>query len=398
MNKRVWKNSLITLLAFAIFSIAATAADEPIEIQKESTFTGLTPPTPIAITGFSPQVERILNFDLTVMGFKQVEPGAANYTVQGRVGGNVEGQLSYGKNVLLSKIYNGGTERAQAHRLADDVVLKITGVNGIAGTKIAFKGLTGRTGEHGTIGEIYISDFDGYNRQAVTRDNETVAAPCWVPGRFALYYMSRLQGFPDIFYQDLGTAQRRNFAHYGGMNSSAAVARDGRVAMVLGKSGNPEIWVCDADGTNLKKLTSGGEASSPTWSPDGRWICFATKVTGRRGLYKVPSEGGEMVRIPTSGIANPTEPDWSPDGKWIAFTAQMSGFEICVVPAGGGSATPLVEGEDPSWAPNSRTLVFARRGNNGRVLSLLDVPTKQVKDVSRVSGSTTSNSQPSWAR
>ena len=86
------------------------------------------------------------------------------------------------------------------------------------------------------------------------------------------------------------------------------------------------------------------------------------------------------------------------DGKWIAFTSQYSsGFNICVVPARGGTATLLVSGEDPSWSPNSRTLIFVRRSNGRNTLSLLDVPTKQVKDVPRVSGNT-SNSQPSWAR
>jgi Tol biopolymer transport system component len=111
-------------------------------------------------------------------------------------------------------------------------------------------------------------------------------------------------------------------------------------------------------------------------------------------LCKVPALGGPSQRISTTGVLNPTEPDWSPDGKWIAFTAQMGGFEICVVPSQGGQVTELVAGEDPSWAPNSRTLIFSRR-STGR-LSLLDVPTKQVKDVTRVSSG--ENSQPSWAR
>jgi len=77
-------------------------------------------------------------------------------------------------------------------------------------------------------------------------------------------------------------------------------------------------------------------------------------------------------------MPSPSEPDWSPDGKLIAFTVQYRDFQICVVPAAGGTATALVEGEDPSWSPNSRTLIFARRQGGRYVLSLLDVPTKQV--------------------
>jgi TolB protein len=156
------------------------------------------------------------------------------------------------------------------------------------------------------------------------------------------------------------------------------------------------VWVCDADGSNLKQLTSTPEdESSPCWSPDGKWICYATKVAERRVLAKVPAGGGAMQRIPTPGAPNPTEPDWSPDGKWIAFTSQAGGFDICVVPADGGTPTVLVGGEDPSWSPNSRTLIFTRRVGGRYVLSVLDVFTKQVKDIARISGS---DSQPAWAR
>ncbi len=108
------------------------------------------------------------------------------------------------------------------------------------------------------------------------------------------------------------------------------------------------------------------------------------------------AEGGESRRVSTVRAAGHlTEPDWSPDGRTIVFTAQMGTFQICTVPAGGGEASILVDGEDPSWAPNSRTVVFTRREGNKRVLSLLDVPTKRVKDVSKISGSC---SQPSWQK
>jgi TolB protein len=168
--------------------------------------------------------------------------------------------------------------------------------------------------------------------------------------------------------------------------------------MILSKGGSPDLYVANADGSGLRQLTRTKEdESSPCWSPDGQWICYASKDRERRALSKISPEGGEPQRIPTVGVLSPTEPDWSPDNKWIAFTSQGAGFSICVVPATGGTATVLVAGEDPSWSPNSRTLAYGRRQGGRYTLSLLDVPTKQVKDVSRFSG-ISSQSQPSWAK
>ncbi len=148
----------------------------------------------------------------------------------------------------------------------------------------------------------------------------------------------------------------------------------------------------------MKRLTTGVEDSSPCWSPDGEWICFATKHNERRRLAKVPAGGGAVHYLNTAGAPNPTEPDWSPDGKWIAFTSPDGGdFDICVMPAD-GSPPPavLVPGQNPSWSPNSRTLVFNHRATGYRqVLSVLDVFTKQYKDCRRATGS---NSQPAWAK
>jgi TolB protein len=393
MNKKYFTTIAALLILTGLF-INTSPAEEIIRIPKPADFLGGIPPTPIAITGFSGEVANALKFDLTVMGFTNVPADKASFVLSGSNNGNVQGQLNSGKTVLFSKAYSGASIRAQAHRLADDVVFKLTGVNGIAETKIGFKV---DTGAHS---EIYVADFDGYNPQAVTSDKTIVAAPCFVPGHLALYYTSYKLGPAKVFYQNLTTGERRNISLHPGDAFSPAVSSEGKVAMVLSKSGSPDIYVCNADGSNLKQLTHTREdESSPCWSPDGKWICYAAKINERRALWKISADGGEPQRIATSGVSNPSEPDWSPDGKWIVFTTQYAGgFNICVVPAQGGTATVLVNGEDPSWAPNSRTVVFAQRKGGNRILSLLDVPTKQVKDVSRVSGSNSSNSQPSWAR
>jgi TolB protein len=357
---------------------------------------GGTPPVWVSLSGFTGEARQVLELDLYVQGFGFTNADNAQYVLNGSNNGNLQGRAldRFNKNVLVAKAYTGSTLRRQAHAFADDFVQAL-GRKGIAQTKIAFKVEFG-SGQN-TYDEIYVADFDGYNAQAVTGDHVITAAPCWVPGRFALYYGSYKLGNSAIFSHDLTTGARKTIAWYGGSSISPAVSPDGhKVAMILSKDGWTDVYVADADGTNLKRLTHSPEdESSPCWSqPDGQWICFANRVKERRVLCKVPAAGGAPQRIATTGVLNPTEPDWSPDGKWIAFTAQMGGFEICVVPSAGGQVTELVAGEDPSWAPNSRTLAFYRR-STGR-LSLLDVPTKQVKDVRRVSPG--ENSQPSWAR
>ena len=393
MKRRL--SSFISFLFVSFLPFAGLHAQPTrLEITRDIV-PGKTPPTWISISGFTGEALQALEFDLYVQGFNFTNAEGAQYLLSGSNNGNLQGRATDRVNnspLVPSKIYSGSTLRKQVHWFADDFVNALQR-KGIARTRIAFKVDTGANSE------IYAADFDGQSAQPVTADNTIVAAPCWVPGKLALYYTSYKLGNPDIFYHDLLNGQRHVYAKYPGLNTSAAVSPDGRrIAMILSKSGSPDVYVCDADGGNLKRLTSTREdESSPCWSADSKWVCFAGKIGERRALYKVPASGGAIERIATAGIPNPTEPDWSPDGKLIAFTTQWrDNFQICVVKAGGGEVTQLVSGEDPSWSPNSRTLVFTRRSGNGaRTLSLLDVPTKQYKDVSRISGS---NSQPGWAK
>jgi TolB protein len=388
--------SLIVLpIVLACVALNICRAQEEINIQSEITVMGLTKPIPVSLEGFTGEAADVLKFDLYVQGFSFVAPEAAQYRISGSSAGNVQGYVTdtISHQTKFSRSYNGASLRRQAHAFADDIVLAITGKKGIGQTKIAFKAQAAGYGK----GEIFVSDFDGHNAQAVTHDDAIVAAPAWVPGRLTVYYTSYQPLNPDIFYHNLSTGQRRIIARFSGLNTSAAVSPDGsKLAMILSRSGSPNVWVCNADGTDFKQLTfSPEDESSPCWSPDGQWICFATKMHERRVLAKVPAGGGAVQRIPTSGVSNPTDPDWSPDGKWIAFTSQMGDFSICVVPAGGGMSTVLVSGEHPSWSPNSRTLVLNRDARGRQSLSVLDVMTKQVKDIGRISGN---DSQPAWAK
>ena len=391
--------SILQQISFLACIVAGTSlmAQNELNVSREVELPGQAKPILVSMSGLTGEAATTLQFDLYVQGFAFTNAEAAQYLITGSNNGNLQARASdpHNKSTLVSKAYSGASLRRQVHAFADDFVQAL-GRKGIAQTKIAFKG------ENSPTSEIYVADFDGHGGQAVTSDNNLVAAPCWVPGHMALYYVSYKLNHADIFYHDFSTGTRRVFARYGGSNMSPAVSPDGsRVAMILSKDGWTDLYVGNADGSAPRRLTkSPQDESSPCWSPDGQWICYASKESERRSLSLIAASGGAPRRLRTSLASSPTEPDWSPDGKYIAFTSQRGGnFSICVVPAEGGDAQDIAEGEDPSWAPNSRTLICARRagGKGNYVLSLLDVMTKQVKDVSRISG-TSSESQPSWAK
>jgi len=386
----------LTLFLSLFVVVSAFAAEERIVIEKPLDDLGFLKPIPVSISGFSGEVDSVLKNDLLFMGVMSVPLEQAKYLVTGSNGAQVEGGVTDKVTkhpVMPRKAYTGGSLRLQTHALADDIAQAVTQLPGSAQRKIAFKTHTGPGAK-----EIYIADYDGHGAKPVTQDRVNVTAPSWL-GRDTLYYSSYKLGNAAIFSHALKTGQRRATARYGGSCISPAVSPDGsKVAMILSKGGSPDLYVSDPEGGNLRQLTTTREAeSSPCWSPDGRTICYTSRERGgRASLFRISATGGGASAIPTPGAPIPSEPDWSPNGKWIAFTSLIGGtFRIFITPPDGGRVYEVAEGEDPSWAPNSRALIFCKGPDGGKRLSLLDVPTKQTKDVPRV---LESNSQPGWAR
>ena len=390
--------ALLTTLCCALANAARGAEDDQdigtIGVVRPSS--GFTAPVPVCITGFNGEVDRAFRFDMFFNGFINVGQDKALYSIQGaNEAGRVEARVINlaTKSQVYGKAFAGSNPRGQTHALADDICQALAQRPGIAQSKIAFKAEVTGYGN----GEVAVSDYDGFNPQLVTHDNTIVAAPCW-GGRTKLFYASYKFGRPEIFSQDLGSGARKPVARFPGSNITPAVSPDGtKLAMILSKDGSPNLYVSDVSGGNLRRLTTTHDGEScPCWSPDSQTICVVSRAAGSRpSLYTIPAAGGALKRLYVAGVSSPTEPDWSPDGKWIAFTANMGSFQICIVPAAGGNATPLVAGEDPVWASNSRVLLFTQSKGGKHVLSLLDVPTKIVKDASRITGHA---AQPSWAR
>jgi Tol biopolymer transport system component len=99
-----------------------------------------------------------------------------------------------------------------------------------------------------------------------------------------------------------------------------------RIAFASSRTGNRELYVGNADGSNQEALTSMGPATlgSPRWSPDGHWIAFDRYENGHSMIYAIRAEGGQPRRL-TNPDGSDTRPSWSHDGKWIYFSSNRGG-------------------------------------------------------------------------
>ncbi|MBU4211592.1 MAG: DPP IV N-terminal domain-containing protein, partial [Verrucomicrobia bacterium] len=275
---------------------------------------------------------------------------------------------------LLGKTYKTTDREARrlAHKVADDIVLALTGRKGMASTRILLIG--NRTGKK----EVYLCDADGHNLRQLTHDNTISMAPKWSSDGSRFVYTSFRSQFPDVYLVNLDTGDRKCIANYPGLNASAAFSPDGReVALILSKDGNPDLYIKDLSGGGLTRLTSTRRAAeaSPAWSPDGRQIVFVSDRSGTPQLYVMDRSGGEPRRLTSCGSQN-VDPDWGAN-EYITYCSYIGRvYQIFVMnPATMEFKQVTREDanyEDPSWAPDGRHIVCTRTVNYRSRIFMID--------------------------
>ena len=277
-----------------------------------------------------------------------------------------------------------------AHRTADALLEFLTGERGPFDSKIAL--VSTRGGRF--LKDVYVWTFDLDEPVRVTDERSIVVSPAWRPDTRALAFTSYREHFPHLFQIDLGTRQTVRLLG-GGAVLGGAWSPDGSKLLATRLEGdNSDIYLLDRSGQVLNRLTDHwGIDVSPAWAPDGRRFAFCSARAGSPQIYVMDIDGSGLQRVSRTGSYN-TSPAWSPKGDRIAYTTRAGGFQVVVASADGSSAQTIGTGEDPSWAPDGRYLVFSAGRGSHRRLVLADRDGKVSKELTRGAGDDTS---PAWS-
>jgi len=274
----------------------------------------------------------------------------------------------------------GADWRMTIHGAADEVERWITGQSGIAKTRIAF--------ERG--GQLWTVDSDGANPRAIP-GTEGGLSPDWHPsGRYITYADLGADG-SHIVVRDLGAGSNRRVSNRGGTNITPSFSPDGNTIVFASGDDGTDLYLVSPFESGAPHRISAGRGSlnaSPSFSPDGRRIAFTSGRLGHPEVYITDADGTNADLLTTSGFGDQlyrSNPDWSPDGRKVAFQSQINGvFQVMTIGVSDRNVQGLTsEGrnEDPSWSPDSRHLVFTSTRSGTKQLWVLDTETYRTRQL-----------------
>jgi TolB protein len=311
---------------------------------------------------------RLLRNDYVLVG--QLQPESPDrYIIQFELVNALNGQqlLNYRQPATPKNL------RAAAHKVADLVFEKLTGIRGAFSTRIAYVAVSGKPPKR--TYQLIMADADGENPRELTRSPRPIMSPTWSPDGSSLAYVSFENKSAAVFVQTLRTGELKRVSARAGMNNAPAWSPDGkRLALALSqKDGNVDIHVLRLDDMSVTRLTRNDAIDTePAWSPDGGSIYFTSDRSGSPQVYRIDanSTSEQVKRVTFDGSYN-ARPRVSPDGEKLAVvTLDRGNYRVGLVDLKKGGMQILSKGredESPSFAPNGAMLIYATK-DRGRGL------------------------------
>lgn len=248
--------------------------------------------------------------------------------------------------------------RKSVHKFANEVLKIITGQSGIFDSRILFVERTGKWEK-----TIFMIDMDGYGKTPVISNGSSNLFPRFGKGG-KIIYTSFIDGKPDIFINKKKLTFDKNEYR------SSAFSPDGKkIASSVDIDGQSDIVLLNLEnGKILKNLTNNpADEISPSWSPDGSMIAFVSNRSGTPQIYVMNADGSGQRRLTMAGQYNQT-PSFGKDGLIVFSGMDEFVSDIFTVDLM-GNITRLTQNQgsnkDPSWSPDGRYIVFVSSRDGG---------------------------------
>jgi serine/threonine protein kinase len=181
----------------------------------------------------------------------------------------------------------------------------------------------------------------------------------------------------------------------------SAIAPDCKIAFTSDRDGNNEIYLMNADGSNVQRLTNNLTYDMfPAWSPDGSRIAFSSDRDGNLEIYLMNADGSNVQRL-TKNSAEDVMAAWSPDGNKITFSSNRDGnFKIYSMNADGSNVKRLtntnnsVKNSFSTWSPDGSKISFSSNQDGNLAIYSMNADGSNVQ---RLTNNPTGDGAPAWS-
>jgi len=293
------------------------------------------------------------------------------------------GQLLQSEHLLFDR--RDRDWRFTAHGVSDQIEQWVFGKRGIAQTRIAYV----------NNGTLQIVDSDGQQTRTITTGKGALS-PAWSPTGESVVFTVMGNNGTQVEELDVRTGRTRRISQIrAGLNITPIYQPDGRGILYAQGTGNgTDLIFASLDSSEPRRITvgKGTDNTSPSYSPDGHQIAFISGKSGQPQVYIMDADGSNIQLLTpyTAGTRSyRASPDWSPDGRAIAYEQQNGQFQIWMIDLRDRAPKQLTsegENEDPSWAPDGRHLVLTSSRSGDKQLWILDTESGRTRQLTHSRG------------
>ena len=211
--------------------------------------------------------------------------------------------------------------------------------------------------QNGGVFDLFLFVFTGEKLLRLTEQIGNVLSPSFSPDGTRILFANRAAEGPTSLWTVDTTGENPDLL-YAGPNTIVAAdwaPMGNRIAfaMAVDQPDAYEVFIMDADGSNLRQLTRGlpGIGGSLDWSPDGKSLLIYAGAAGDKNIFLVNVDAETAVQLTNGG--NNAASSFSPDGQWIAFNSLRNNdqADIFIMRPDGTDVRQVTNDPEPDWQP-----------------------------------------------